>query len=72
MLETGRSFTRKASQKYNTPILSQHKMGNYFDAVYYPIREKYGNCHGLNEMYIINLIRNNTGESLGYEDKLNE
>ncbi len=66
MLETGRSLARQAIKKYNTPGLSKHQMAKYFDEVYYPMRKQYGNWHGFNEMYIINLIRDITGESLGY------
>ena len=42
------------------------QMGQYFDSVYYPMREKYGDWHGFNEMFVLNLVRDVTGESLGY------
>jgi hypothetical protein len=41
-------------------------MGQYFDAVYYPMEEKYGDWHGFNNMFVLNLVRDVVGESLGY------
>jgi len=42
------------------------QMGEYFDAVYYPMREKYGDWHGFNDMFVLNLVRDVVGESLGF------
>jgi hypothetical protein len=41
-------------------------MSKYFDAVYYPMQEKYGQWRGFNEMFVLNLVRDVVGEGLGY------
>lgn len=66
MLEEGRRLAREAIQSYGTPGLGTNQMGQYFDVVYYPMQEKYGDWHGFNEMFVLNLVRDVTGESLGY------
>lgn len=66
ILEEGRRLAREAIQSYGTPVLGTNQMGQYFDAVYYPMREKYGGWHGFNEIFVLNLVRDVTGESLGY------
>ena len=68
MIEDGRRLSRQAIQKLGTPgaVANKNQMGNYFDAVYYPMRDKYGDWHGFNEMFVINFVRDIVGESLGY------
>jgi glyoxylase-like metal-dependent hydrolase (beta-lactamase superfamily II) len=67
MLEDGRRLARDAIHNSGTPgVRGKYQMGKYFDAVYYPMREKYGQWHGFNEMFVLNLVRAITGESLGY------
>jgi hypothetical protein len=41
-------------------------MVTYFETVYYPMREKYGDWHGFNEMFVLNLVRDIEGEALGH------
>ncbi len=68
MMEDGRRFARQAIQKIGTPGANtgKYQMGNYFDAVYYPMRKKYGKWHGFNQMFVLNFVRDIVGESLGY------
>jgi len=68
MMEDGRRLAREAVRKAGSPGLRDggQQMGQYFDAVYYPMREKYGSWHGFNEMFVLNLVRDVIGESLGY------
>ncbi len=68
MLEEGRRLAKQAIREIGTPGAgaSKHQMGQYFDAVYYPMRNKYGKWHGFNEMFVMNFVRDIVGESLGY------
>ncbi|HEY5602485.1 MAG TPA: MBL fold metallo-hydrolase [Gammaproteobacteria bacterium] len=66
MLEEGRRLARKALQESGTPGVRVNQMGKYFDAVYYPMREKYGDWHGFNAMFVLNLVRDLEGEALGH------
>ena len=68
MMEEGRRLARAAVRQAGSPGAGegQAQMGRYFDAVYYPMREKYGRWHGFNEMFVLNLVRDVVGESLGY------
>ena len=66
MMEDGRRLAREAKALKGTPGVRVNQMGKYFDAVYYPMRDKYGKWHGFNEMFVLNLVRDITGESLGY------
>ena len=66
MMEEGRHFAREAIQESGTPGVRTDQMGNYFNAVYYPMQEKYGNWHGFDDMFVLNLVRDVVGESLGY------
>jgi glyoxylase-like metal-dependent hydrolase (beta-lactamase superfamily II) len=68
MMENGRRLGRDAIQKAGTPGVraDERQMGKYFDAVYYPMREKYGNWHGFDQMFVLNMVRDVVGESLGY------
>lgn len=66
MLEEGRQLARKAIQESGTPGVRSNQMGEYFDAVYYRMREKYGEWHGFGDMFVLNLVRDVVGESLGY------
>ncbi len=43
-----------------------NQVGSYFDAVYYPMREKYGRWHGFNQMFVLNIVRDVIGEALGF------
>jgi len=40
-------------QKSDTPGVRTDQMGEYFDAVYYPMRGKYGDWHGFNDMFLM-------------------
>lgn len=66
MMEDGRRLAREAIKNTGTPGVRDDQMGRYFDAVYYPMREKYGEWHGFNEMFVLNIVRDILGESLGY------
>ena len=66
MMEDGRRLSREAIQKFGTMGVRDKQMGKYFDAVYYPMREKYGQWHGFNEMFVLNIVRDIVGEGLGY------
>ena len=66
MMEEGRHLARKAIVDSGTPGVRTDQMGKYFDAVYYPMREKYSDWHGFNDMFVLNLVRDVVGESLGY------
>jgi hypothetical protein len=41
-------------------------MGRYFDAVYRPMKQKYGQWHGFDQMFVLNVVRDVLGEALGY------
>ncbi len=68
MMEESRRLARQAVKTAGTPGIANAgtQMGKYFDAVYDPLREKYGHWHGFNEMFVLNLVRDVLGESLGY------
>ena len=66
MMEEGRRLARVAIQESGTPGIRTDQMGKYFDAVYYPMHDKYGDWHGFNDMFVLNLVRDIVGESLGY------
>jgi glyoxylase-like metal-dependent hydrolase (beta-lactamase superfamily II) len=66
MMEDGRRFAREAVRAAKSPGLEDDQMGKYFDAVYYPMREKYGQWHGLDQMFVLNIVRDVLGESLGF------
>lgn len=36
------------------------------DAVYDPMRKKYGKWHGFDDMFVLNLVRDIEGEALGH------
>ncbi|MCF6258519.1 MAG: MBL fold metallo-hydrolase [Gammaproteobacteria bacterium] len=66
MMEESRRLAYAIVQKSGTPGVRTDQMGEYFDAVYYSMREKYGDWHGFNNMFVLNLVRDVVGESLGY------
>ena len=66
MMEEGRRLANDAVRKIGTPGVQQHQMGDYFDEVYITMHEKYGDWHGFDEMFVLNLVRDVVGESLGY------
>lgn len=66
MMEASRKLANQAIHETGTPGLAKSQMGRYFDAVYYPMREKYGDWRGFNEMFVLNVVRDLIGESLGY------
>ena len=66
MMEDGRRLAHEAIRNAGAMGLRDEQMGSYFDAVYYPMREKYGQWHGFNEMFVLNIVRDLTGEMLGY------
>lgn len=66
MMEEGRRLAREAIKNAGTMGVNDEQMSRYFDAVYYPMREKYGQWHGYNEMFVLNIVRDIVGEGLGY------
>ena len=66
MMEDSRRLANVAIHQSGTPGVRNKQMGEYFDAVYYPMREKYGQWHGFNDMFVLNLVRDVAGEALGY------
>lgn len=66
MMEEGRRLAQDAVREFGTPGVRDDQMGKYFDAVYYPMRERYGEWHGFSDMFVLNLVRDFTGEALGY------
>lgn len=66
MMEDGRRLAREAIKTTGSIGARNNQMAAYFDAVYFPMREKYGNWHGFNEMFIMNLVRDIEGEALGH------
>ena len=66
MVEDGRRLARQAIQNAGSFGVQDSQMGRYFDAVYYPMREKYGKWHGFNEMFVLNTVRDLEGEALGH------
>jgi len=68
MMEDGRRLAREAVRRNGTPGVGDGtaQMARYFDHVYYPMRDKYGAWHGFDEMFVLNLVRDVIGESLGY------
>lgn len=66
MLEDGRELARKALREAGSLGTRNNQMAKYFNTVYYPMREKYGDWHGFNEMFILNLVRDIEGEMLGH------
>lgn len=66
MMEEGRRLAREAIKQMGVMGANDKQMGRYFDAVYYPMREKYGQWHGYNEMFVLNIVRDIVGEGLGY------
>lgn len=65
MMEQGRALAHAAIKDIGGPGAHENQMGKYFDAVYYPMRDKYGEWHGFNEMFVLNLVRDIIGEALG-------
>lgn len=66
MMENSRKLARAAIQSAGSLGTHDNQMMTYFDAVYFPMREKYGSWHGFNEMFIMNLVRDIEGEALGH------
>ncbi len=66
MLEDGRRLAREAIAKAGSFGTRSSQMSTYFQTVYPPMREKYGDWHGFDEMFILNLVRDIEGEALGH------
>lgn len=66
MMEEGRLRAREALRTTGSVGLRDEQMGRYFDAVYYPMREKYGQWHGFDQMFVLNIVRDIIGEAIGY------
>lgn len=66
MMEEGRRLARDAIRVAGSAGVRDDQMGKYFDAVYYPMREKYGRWHGFDQMFVLNIVRDVIGEALGF------
>jgi glyoxylase-like metal-dependent hydrolase (beta-lactamase superfamily II) len=66
MTEEGRRLARAAIRKHGSPGIRDDQMKGYFDTVYPAMREKYSEWHGFSEMFVLNVVRDVVGESLGY------
>lgn len=66
MMEMGRKLARDAIRNAGSVGLRDDQMGKYFDAVYYPMRERYGHWHGFDQMFVLNIVRDLIGEALGH------
>lgn len=66
MLEYGRGLARQALARTGSFGERPNQMGAYFDAIYYPMRERYGSWHGFDEMAVLNIVRDLEGEALGH------
>lgn len=66
MMEDGRRLAREAIRVAGTAGVRDDQMGRYFNAVYYPMREKYGRWHGFDQMFVLNIVRDVIGEALGF------
>ncbi len=66
MMESGRKLAHEAIRSAGSVGLREDQMGKYFDAVYYPMREKYGHWHGFDQMFVLNIVRDLIGEALGH------
>lgn len=66
MMEDGRRLAREAIRTSGSVGLRDEQMGRYFNAVYYPMREKYGQWHGFDQMFVLNIVRDIIGEAIGY------
>lgn len=66
MLEYGRQLAREAIAKRGTFEVETSQLGAYFDAIYFPMRARYGDWHGFDEMVILNIVRDIEGEGLGH------
>lgn len=65
MLEYGRQLAREAIQQYGGPGVRKGNWVNYFDYVYPKMKARYGDWQGFNEMFVLNFVRDMTGEALG-------
>jgi len=66
MLEYGRALARAAIKKVGTFGVQDRQLGAYFDEVYFPMRKRYGDWHGFDEMAVLNIVRDIEGEGLGH------
>lgn len=66
MMEEGRRLARQALRESGSLGTRASQMGRYFDAVYHPMKAKYGHWHGFDEMFVLNLVRDLEGEALGH------
>jgi glyoxylase-like metal-dependent hydrolase (beta-lactamase superfamily II) len=66
MMEMGRKLAREAIHTAGSVGLRDDQMSKYFDAVYYPMRRKYGKWHGFDQMFVLNIVRDLIGEALGH------
>ena len=66
MMKDGSRLASEAIKNQGTPGVKVNQLGSYFDHIYPPMKEKYGHWHGFNQMFILNLVRDVLGESLGY------
>lgn len=65
LLDDGRALAKQSLARRGG-IADSAKFEDYFDDVYPPMQAKYGAWHGFGAMFISNMVRDVTGEVLGY------
>ena len=65
MLNDQRALCNEAIDLYGGPGVREGQWRRYFNHVYGPMKKKYGDWHGFNEMFVLNLVRDIVGEALG-------
>lgn len=65
MLTDMRELSNEAIEIYGGPGVRKGQWRRYFDHVYSPMKQKYGDWHGFDEMFVLNLVRDIVGEALG-------
>lgn len=65
MMAYGRQLANEAVALYGGPGVRKGQWRLYFDHVYVPMKERYGEWHGFNDMFVLNLVRDIIGEALG-------
>jgi len=65
LLKLGRELAKQSIAKHGT-IEDGTPFEEYFDDIYPVLKEKYGDWHGFGAMFISNMVRDVTGETLGY------
>jgi len=66
MLKYGRQLAKESIARRGSLGGENAKFEDFFDDIYPPMQEKYGDWHGFGSMFIANMTRDVIGEALGY------